>query len=222
MKNEQQPETESATDATARNAGRPAGQPADKVRDELIQAARELFLNKEFKAVSVRQIADKARVNQAMVNYYFGSKQGLYLAMVDELLQSLKGELKRLGEKSEAGLAEFNASYCRLLARNPWWPNFMVREVLFSDGEVREAIIHKFSSAFAPELLGAISREQAEGNLRPEMDPKLALISLLGMSVFPFLAGPVIKSVMNLEVDEKFAEKLAQHNTQLFFEGARA
>lgn len=203
----------------ARSAGRPAGRSADEVRGSLLQAARDLFLKKEFRAVSVRQIAEHAGVNPAMVNYYFDSKQGLYLAMVDDVLQSLQGDLQRLGEQGDLTVAEFTSSYCRLLARNPWWPNFLVREVLFSDGEIREAVLAKFASVFAPQLLANIIREQASGHYRRDLDPRLTLLSLMGMTVFPFLAGPALKTIMNMEMTEELADDLATHNTRLFLEG---
>lgn len=208
--------------ATGRSAGRPAGRSADEVRDSLLQAARDLFLKKEFRAVSVREIAAEADVNPAMVNYYFGSKQGLYLAMVDDVLQSLQGDLTRLGEQDDFSVAEFTNSYCRLLARNPWWPNFLVREVLFSEGEIREAVLDKFAAVFAPQLLANIIREQSSGHYRHDLDPRLTLLSLMGMTVFPFLAGPALKTIMNMEMTEELAGELASHNARLFLEGVVA
>jgi len=205
--------------ADSSSAGRPAGRPADKVKDALLQSARELFLKKEFKAVAVRQIAERAGVNPAMVNYYFGSKQGLYLAMVDDVLQSLQQDLQKLTAQNDFSVAEFTSNYCRMLARNPWWPNFLVREVLFSEGEIREAVLRKFGSIFAPQLLANISNEQAAGNYRKDLDPRLTLLSLMGMTVFPFLSGPALKTIMNIEMDEDLAEELARHNAKLFLEG---
>ncbi|MBL4819671.1 MAG: TetR/AcrR family transcriptional regulator, partial [Gammaproteobacteria bacterium] len=68
-----------------RTLGRPIGGDSEKVKQKLLDAARQLFISCEFKAVSVRQIAKSAGVNGAMVNYYFGGKRGLYLAMVEQV-----------------------------------------------------------------------------------------------------------------------------------------
>lgn len=199
--------------------GRPSGADGDRVRSDLLQAARQLFLSNEFKAVSLREIAAKAGVNGAMVSYYFGSKQGLYLAMVEELLHSLQVKLEELQPGAEVSIAQFSATYCTLLAANPWWPNFMVREVLFSHGEVREAVIQIMSTVFAPKLLHSIQREIGQMQYRADLNPALALLSVMGMTIFPFLARPLIEQVLHLQIDAGFAEQLAAHNTQLFLNG---
>lgn len=53
------------------------------VRNRLLAAGTECFAENGFKATSVRKICERAGANLAMVNYYFGSKDGLYLAIID-------------------------------------------------------------------------------------------------------------------------------------------
>lgn len=202
--------------------GRPPGRAADEVRGALLAAAREHFLDKEFRAVSVRQIAATAGVNGAMVNYYFGSKQGLYLAMVDELLKALENDMAQMREQGQLGVVDFIRSYSRLLFDNPWWPNFLIREVMFSEGEIREAVLQRFATVFAPELLANINREIRAGHYRADLDPRLTLVSLMGMTVFPFLASPVIREVMQMELDESLLEQLTRHSAQLFLHGVES
>lgn len=205
---------------TKAEPGRPSGGDGERVRGELLQAARKLFLSNEFKAVSIRQIAAAAGVNGAMVSYYFGSKQGLYLAMVDELLQKFQTDLGELQSGSELTIARFSSTYCALLAANPWWPNFMVREVLFSDGAIRAAVIQKISSVFAPKLLQSIQREISAKHFRADLNPALSLMALMGMTVFPFVAKPMVEQVLGIKVDGAFAAALSAHNTRLFLHGA--
>ncbi|MDP6414781.1 MAG: TetR/AcrR family transcriptional regulator [Gammaproteobacteria bacterium] len=210
---------DSANRQVRSNPGRPAGGDSDKVRADLIDAARQHFLSRDFKAVSIRQIAASAGVNGAMVNYYFGGKQGLYMAMVDGMLAELEAKLTDLRDDSDISLVDFSNSYCLLLARNPWWPNFMVREVLFSEGKIREAIIEKFGNIIGPRLVGMVQQEITQGHFREELDPRLTIISLLGMTIFPVLARPVLEQVFKLELNETTAAAIAAHNTQLIMTG---
>lgn len=212
----------SSGSARASSPGRPAGRDSEVVRAKLLDAARQHFLSNEFKAVSVRQIADTAGVNGAMVNYYFGSKQGLYLAMVERFVGKLESELALLGKDKDLTLADFSTSYCRLLAANPWWPNFMVREVLFSKGEIREAMVKRFSAVFAPRLLELMQKDIANGRFRDDLNPVFGLISLMGMTVFPFLSRTILEQIFGITIDEDMAEKLAAHNNTLFLQGVLA
>ncbi|NKB35039.1 MAG: TetR family transcriptional regulator [Pseudomonadales bacterium] len=208
--------------AAKSNVGRPAGRDSEKVRSDLIEAARQHFLAREFKAVSIRQIAESAGVNGAMVNYYFGGKKGLYLAMVEDVLNELNTNLSSLNTANEITLAEFGQSYSLVLARNPWWPNFMIREVLFSEGEVREAVIEKFGTVIGPKLLHLVQQQIDNGQFRQDLNPQLTLIAFMGMTIFPFLARPVIEQVFGMKVDESFVHAISEHNQQLFLHGASA
>src|SRR5271168_3987432 len=67
--------------------------PADHTRDAIIRAAVVLFAEKGFEGTSVRDIATKARVNQAAINYHFKGKNGLYLEV-------LKNAFERLTERA--------------------------------------------------------------------------------------------------------------------------
>ena len=204
------------------NPGRPSGAGKDQVRSDLLHAARGHFLSRDFKAVSVKQIAESAGVNGAMVNYYFGSKQGLYLAMVDGMLSEVEANLRAPDPGTKINLADFSDSYCQLLVQNPWWPNFIVREVLFSEGEIREAVIKKFSDVMGALLIEYAKQEIADGHFRSDLDPRLTIISFISMTIFPFLARPVMEKVFQLEFNESTAGRIADHNIRVFMHGVAA
>lgn len=184
-----------------------------------MQAAREQFLEKEFKAVSIRQIATAAGVNGAMVNYYFGSKQGLYLAMVDELISELETRLRSLHADGEHSVEEFCASYSQLLLENPWWPNFIVREVLFGQQETRDIILSKFAGQLAQRLRSSLASAIARGHYRQDLQPQLTALSLMSMTIFPFLAKPVIEGVLGIPVNKDSVDQLVDHTLKLFHHG---
>jgi len=47
-------------------------------RERLIEAATELFVKKGFRGVSIREVAEQASTNSALIAYYFGDKEGLF------------------------------------------------------------------------------------------------------------------------------------------------
>ena len=62
-------------------------------RERLIQAAIEIFAANGFNATTTRMLADKAQVNLSAIPYYFRSKEGLYLAAVEHIADSLSTRL---------------------------------------------------------------------------------------------------------------------------------
>jgi hypothetical protein len=74
------------------------------------------------------------------------------------------------------------------------------------------------AAAIVPALLSA---EIHAGRVRADVDPRLAIVSLVGMCVFPFVAAPIMAPVLGLEIDEAFPERLIEHTRRLFLDGAR-
>ena len=62
------------------------------VRDRLLDAAEEFFCEHGFDDTSVRDLAAAAGCNIASVNYYFGSKENLYVEMFRRYMSRLLGE----------------------------------------------------------------------------------------------------------------------------------
>lgn len=56
--------------------GRPEG--ASIVREQILDAAEQLFANLGYAGTTLREVSQEAKVTQALINYYFGSKYGLF------------------------------------------------------------------------------------------------------------------------------------------------
>ena len=69
--------------AAARGPGRPGG---GESRARIVETAGQLFADRGFDGVSVRQLAKRAGVNAAAINYHFGGKEGLYHAVMRKLI----------------------------------------------------------------------------------------------------------------------------------------
>jgi AcrR family transcriptional regulator len=61
-----------------------------ETRDRLLRAAEQLFAERGFKAVTVREICQAARANVAAVNYHFGDKLGLYREVIQTAIDAMR------------------------------------------------------------------------------------------------------------------------------------
>jgi hypothetical protein len=93
--------------------------------------------------------------------------------------------------------------------------------VLAQDSPLRR----RFRDSFARPARGALAAlligERDRGRLRTDLDVDLAALSLIGMSVFPFLAHPVLGAVFGYRLDAEFRERFRQHTRSIFLDGAR-
>lgn len=72
-----------ATEIPATRRGRPKQRDAEATRDEILQAATEEFADKGLHGARVEEIAARTATSKHMIYYYFGSKDGLYSAVLE-------------------------------------------------------------------------------------------------------------------------------------------
>lgn len=97
----------------------------DATRDALIAAATQVFSRDGFHAASLREIAEVAKVNQALIGYHFRNKEGLYLAVFEHIVKQVQERVGPTTDEIDAALAtsnnistpEKNSKYFALLLR---------------------------------------------------------------------------------------------------------
>jgi TetR/AcrR family transcriptional regulator len=138
----------------------------DRSRQALLDAARHEFADKGLAGARVSEIAARAGVNKQLISYYFGGKQGLYDALVEQWL-----EKEREITDPAIGLDELVGRYLAIAHAQPELQRLFIRENLAAD-----------HAAVAPDLdaddVTDLRRRQAEGELDPEIDPAFLLIVL--------------------------------------------
>jgi TetR/AcrR family transcriptional regulator len=161
---------------------------AAATREALMTAGAELFAERGYEGVPVAVIAQKAGVNKAMINYHFGGKRKLYLAIVGASFAEIVAGVETLAESSRPApeaLRELVAVVGELASRrHPHFCAMMLREVMAGGKHLDPEVIDK-----PARILGAVQRIVArgvrDGDFRP-VDPLLTHLSLVGSLVFFF------------------------------------
>ena len=68
-------------DQVSRRTGRRSA--GSSAKDDILDAARELFSTNGFDRTTLRRVADEADVDVALISHYFGNKRGLFVAAVE-------------------------------------------------------------------------------------------------------------------------------------------
>ena len=95
---------------------------AAKTTEAILRAAQRLFAEKGYTTTGVREVAAEAGVNSALVRRYFGSKEGLLRAAVEDYL--------RIDPLLDCGRADFGTHTVELLCSGEAIPNPMAMMIL--------------------------------------------------------------------------------------------
>jgi AcrR family transcriptional regulator len=173
----------------------------DHTTEEKIKnAARIIFHKKGFSATRTRDIAEEAGINLALLNYYFRSKEKLFdiimLETFQGFLQSITRVFNNEGTSLENKIESIVNNYIELLIDQPDIPLFIMSELRTNPGELlsktgmKDLIMRSF-------FIKQIQQGIKEGKIAP-VNPLHFIMNLLGMTVFPFIASPMIKGLGNL------------------------
>jgi AcrR family transcriptional regulator len=162
-------------------------------RDRLHLAARSVFAERGFAGASVREITSAAGANLGAVTYHFGSKQGLYEAVVGEAFRPL---LERLASPPPAGIGVLDDVERRLR---------LVFEHLHTNPDLQFLVLQQIgrhdlpapaARAFAA-IFGGLAALIAEGQRRGEIRSGDALLMTISVASQPAYFGMVARFLLH-------------------------
>ena len=197
------PRSRSSRPATAKRRPRPPGRPTagdgDR-REHVLDAALACYLQRGIAATSLRDISRQAGVTPALLHYYFDAAAGLREAVVAERVLPVFGQAQAvLLDMRDAPLRQtleaFVDCICGLVARHPWLPSLWIREVVSEGGELRDLLTTGLMRELAAPMVARFAAEQADGRLNPGLEPRLLMVSLVGLTLLPAAGMPIWQQV---------------------------
>ena len=168
----------------------------------IIKAATKVFVKKGRAGTSMQDIADEARINRTLLNYYFRSKDKLFNLVFEDAFMRFIPEIVRVLQSDlplENKFIRFIDHYSNVLRDNPLIPAFILHELNTNPERLVENI--KSRGAEPEIILAQIRQEMEQGHIR-KTDPRQLMVNLLSLLIFPFAAKPVLKG-MFLKDDEQ-------------------
>jgi AcrR family transcriptional regulator len=219
----------------AKRRARPAGRRAarvDTTEQRILDAAHAVFLRRGTAGARMHQIARQAGVNQALVHYYFRSKDRLAEAVFRraalELLPAVIGVMASalaIEEKVER-VVGLELDY---LQRRPYLPAYVLSELNQHPERGRQLVAAL--TGMAPEdvrrkvlgtLEGQITARVGCGTMR-SIEPEQFFVNLIALCIFPFAARPLLMAVFGLD-ERGFARFIDRRRRELaafFLRGLR-
>jgi TetR/AcrR family transcriptional regulator len=200
---------------------------AQVTRDGLLAAATQLFAARGYDGVSVAQIAQRAGVTKALVNYHFGGKQKLYLTIMTSTFSEIVERVEEVAASARPApeqLQEFIALVGEMATtRRPHFPAMMLREVLTGGAHLAPEVV-----PYLLRVLGAVRRivehGVSDGTLRP-VNPLFTHLSLVGSLLFFFATAPFrerIAKTADANLPTPPASEYVRHVQELIARGLAA
>ena len=189
----------------------------------ILDAARTVFIKRGTSGARMQEIAEEAGVNQALLHYYFRSKERLSEAVFGEIagrmfpaVIGILGSDVTIDEKID----KIVETYIDTMSRSPFLPGYILSELHHHPERI-------------PKLLGSVTGKNLSSTLAPvldKLDKQLAsevrkrrmrrisaqqfLVNLLSLCVFPFAARPMLRAAFDLD-EEGFTRMIAIRRKEL-------
>jgi AcrR family transcriptional regulator len=151
--------------------------------------------------VTVREVAERAGVQPALVNYYFRGKAGLLREVNAEVAREVGERIRQAATREGSvedrmrGLVE---AWISGIAGELYAPRLLVEQVLFASDEVIDQFVERFARPNLGAIRSLLEAGRASGEFRA-VDAKFFVPSLVGMCVFFFLSRAMVERLYGVE-----------------------
>ena len=159
----------------------------------ILEAAKQVFVQKGLSGTIMQDIADAAQISRTALHYYFRSKEKLFKAVLQNLLNRLLPLLEKIILEDipfDRKLALFVERYLDLLRDNPYLPNFIMNELNKNPDWMLEHLSRY--GFFSQRTRQRFETELSQIN--PAIPAEQFVMNLVSLCFFPFIAKPLIKA----------------------------
>ena len=176
----------------------------DATRQAILRAATTEFAQHGLAGARVDRIAERAGVNKRMLYYYFGQKEGLFLAVLEGAYQRIREEEHTLNlarvEPTEAirRLIAFTWDY---YIAHPEFLTLLNTENLYRARHLRKsARVRSLHSPFVATIAEVLERGRRAGVFRAGVDPVQLYISIAGLSYFYLSNNSTLSTIFDRDL----------------------
>src|SRR5262245_34475752 len=215
---------------------RPRRRPPDRddrdraTEQRILDAAHAVFVRRGTAGARMQEIAAEAGANQALLHYYFRTKDRLAQAaferaagqLLPAVIQMLASDLAL--EAKVARVVELELDY---LSRAPYLPGYIISELTHHPERARQliaAVTGQSPEDIRPRVVATL-RKQIDANvkrgaMRP-VAPEQFIVNLMALCIFPFAARPMLAALLGMD-QPAFEQFIARRRQDLpaFFLGA--
>ncbi|ACU06450.1 MULTISPECIES: TetR/AcrR family transcriptional regulator [Pedobacter] len=176
----------------------------------ILEAAEKLFAELGYEATSTRHIAKEAGANMAMINYYFGSKEGVFMEIMSKRIADFNTQLTSITQDRLSGmekLLKVIEGYASRILCNHGLHKMMHRELSLPH---RPEMFFKIKNSMAENLFvieRIINEGIADGSFR-QVDVRMLIATLMGTISNVAISPSKITSGTTLDINNEEDRKV--------------
>ncbi len=180
-------------------------------KDHILDVAEKIFSEFGYEGASTRLISGEANVNMAMLNYYFGSKEGLFIAVFERKIYSFKTLLLNITEDESLSpwdkLERCIDKYIDRVAANSCFQKLVNREMSLSKhGEITDKITDILMTNIL-EFKKVMQEGIDNGSFFKDADIELCIAAIFGTKNYIINTPQIASRLLGRDVlDENFME----------------
>lgn len=186
----------------------------DKIdkKEHILDVAEKVFSELGFDGASTRTISGEAGVNMAMLNYYFGSKEGLFLTVFNRKIKSFQNLLQNIGSDdtitSWNKIEQYIDLYVQRVVNNNCFQKMLYQELAMQRrGQLSDEIVGILMTNVL-ELKKIIQDGIDKGEFNKDVDAELVIATIYGTKNFVINAPQLTTSMLGYDIqDEKILEE---------------
>lgn len=200
----------------------------NNMEEQILLVAKELFMQFGYEGVSTTQVAKAVGCNQALVHYYYRTKQNLFKIICQQEIQKMLKILADIPQEDisfEDFIEKIIEAQIGFLKNNPDAPFFIIGE-LRHNSEVLKMMRELFSE-FGKEIVGKIrlfvQMKQSKGELN-DVSVEDLLIDIVSLDVMSFVGQVLFTQILEMDsqTQEAFLERRKKHIKKLILSNIKS
>lgn len=200
----------------------------NNMEEQILLVAKELFMQYGYEGVSTTQVAKAVGCNQALVHYYYRTKQNLFKIICQQEIQKMLKILADIPQEDisfENFIEKIIEAQIGFLKNNPDAPFFIIGE-LRHNSEVLKMMKELFSE-FGKEIVGKIrlfvQMKQSKGELK-DISIEDLLIDIVSLDVMSFVGQVLFTQILEMDsqTQEAFLERRKTHIKKLILSNIKS
>ena len=180
-------------------------------KDHILDVAEKVFSDLGFDGASTRMISGEAGVNMAMLNYYFGSKEGLFLAVFERKISSFQTLLQNIGNEGISSWEKLEKCIDKYVDRifvNNCFQKLINREISLSKRTDLSDKITEILMTNVLEFKKIFDEGIKNGSFHKDTDTQLLIATVFGTKNYIINAPQISSLLLGHDIrDEKFLEE---------------